>query len=152
MKFKSLRSCYQRYKVSRYKWTMLPSGSAGRPRCKPKTYKYASELSFLDDVCRGYSSSSSSSSRSRGDDAMLDMQQAVSDASDTKVRIIGTCSNKESCASENGGLVVPRVEHDDHYAFAMRVYHLMRDMPQGRDLELCRHSVEQVILNAKYSV
>jgi len=49
-KFKSLRSSYQHYQVTINKWNKLPSGSAGRPRYKPKSYKYATELSFLDDV------------------------------------------------------------------------------------------------------
>jgi len=49
-KFKSLCSSYQRCKETINKWNKLPSGSAGRPKYKPKSYKYAAELSFLDDV------------------------------------------------------------------------------------------------------
>ena len=49
-KFESLHSSYQCYKVTINKWNKLQSGSAGRPKYKPKSYKYAAELSFLDDV------------------------------------------------------------------------------------------------------
>lgn len=42
-------------------------------------------------------------------------------------------------------------ENDEHKNFAMRDYHLMKDIPQGRELEICRQRVTQIIVESKFN-
>ena len=44
-----------------------------------------------------------------------------------------------------------RIEADEHMVFAMRMYHLMRGLPAGHDLELLRIQIVRLIVDAKYS-